>query len=161
MDLDRYIFVEEERARGRRFREKAFLRLKTIADELNPSHYSSVNLQRQQQLREIPDSSLIFSFVCHSINKMIHPANLGQLRVRKVESAKYRPGEEVCFLAELLDSGIWHLNIGIGSKIYGTEPGQNNIYSCFFFYMYVLKVRFSQQLQASPELKHIVGRIVL
>jgi hypothetical protein len=61
-----------------------------------------------------------------------------------------------------MDSGITHLNIAYGDKMYNCEPGQNNIYSAFYFYLYVIKTRFMRELgKWMPHFKNIVNRIIV
>jgi hypothetical protein len=54
-NVDRMIICDERFRMHNGFRDRAFLRLKTLADELNPASYNIVNYQRQEPLKEITD----------------------------------------------------------------------------------------------------------
>ena len=63
------------------------------------------------------------------------------------------------FLFDWRDSGIFQINIA-ADRIYYCEPGDNNIFSAFYMYFYILKVRHRDALRLNPELEQVVERTV-
>lgn len=58
------------------------------------------------------------------------------------------------------DSGLLQINLA-ADRIYHCEPGDNNVFSAFYIYLYVLKVRYRDALKLNPELERVVERTVL
>lgn len=138
-ELDNYLYFEAKVAKPT-YRRRAINRLRTIVGELLPSYTPISGVQLEPELEEISDKLLVFTFLRHAINRMITATTTQEIRVRWEEQCKHLSGR-LAFLMDWRNSGLLQINAA-ADKVFYCEPGNNNVFSAFYFYLYLLKVRY-------------------